>query len=69
MEGAVSSSDRKGGSTSQREAVRQWMNKFEDAFMEKKLSRKKDRSVILLDETKGEEERKDGIRLSLSRPH
>ena len=42
-----------------KEAVRQWMNKFEDAFMEKKLSRKKDRSVILLDETKGEEERKE----------
>jgi transposase-like protein len=35
-----------------KEAVRQWMNKFEDAFAEKKLAKRKDRSVILLDETK-----------------
>jgi transposase-like protein len=35
-----------------KEAVRQWMNKFEQAFAEKKLSEKKERPVILLDETK-----------------
>ena len=35
-----------------KEAVRQWMIKFENAFYEKKLSDVKDRSIILLDETK-----------------
>ena len=35
-----------------KEAVRQWMSKFEYAFAKKRLSRKKERSVILLDETK-----------------
>ena len=35
-----------------KEAVRQWMLKFEEAFAEKKLSERKERPVILLDETK-----------------
>ena len=35
-----------------KEAVRQWMLKFEEAFARRKLARKKNRSVILLDETK-----------------
>jgi transposase len=39
-----------------KEAVRQWMAKFEDAFYEKKLSKKKERPVVLLDETKVNEE-------------
>ncbi len=35
-----------------KEAVRQWMLKFEEAFARKKLARKKEREAILLDETK-----------------
>jgi transposase-like protein len=35
-----------------KEAVRQWILKFEEAFARKKLVRKKDRGTILLDETK-----------------
>src|SRR5712692_8057121 len=35
-----------------KEAVRQWMLKFEEVFARKKLARKKEREVILLDETK-----------------
>jgi putative transposase len=35
-----------------KEAVRQWMLKFEEAFSRKELSRKKERPAILLDETK-----------------
>jgi len=34
-----------------KEAVRQWMAKFEDAFARKRLSRRKVRSIVLLDET------------------
>src|SRR5215831_657163 len=35
-----------------KEAVRQWMVKFESYFESKRLSRRKERPVILLDETK-----------------
>jgi transposase-like protein len=35
-----------------KESVRQWMLKFEEAFAGKKLTEKKERPVILLDETK-----------------
>ncbi len=35
-----------------KEAVRKWIVKFEEAFARKKLARKKNRPVILLDETK-----------------
>ena len=35
-----------------KESVRKWILKFEEAFANKKLARKKDRDVILLDETK-----------------
>ena len=35
-----------------KESVRQWILKFEEAFARKKLARKKERDVILLDETK-----------------
>ena len=35
-----------------KEAVRQWILKFEEAFASRELSRKKERDVILLDETK-----------------
>jgi putative transposase len=35
-----------------KESVRKWILKFEQAFEKKKLARKKDRDVILLDETK-----------------
>ena len=35
-----------------KEAVRQWMLKFEEAFAEKKLSERKERPVILLEETR-----------------
>lgn len=35
-----------------KEAVRQWMQKFEEAFAQRKLARKKERSIVLLDETK-----------------
>ncbi len=35
-----------------KESVRQWVLKFEEAFAEKKLTGKKERPVILLDETK-----------------
>ena len=35
-----------------KEAVRKWILKFEEAFARKKLARKKERDVILLDETK-----------------
>ena len=35
-----------------KESVRQWMLKFEEAFARKKLARKKEKDVILLDETK-----------------
>ena len=34
-----------------KEAVRQWM-KFEEFFVSRRLSRKKERPIILLDETK-----------------
>ena len=35
-----------------KEAVRKWILKFEEAFEKRKLSRKKERNAILLDETK-----------------
>ena len=35
-----------------KESVRQWILKFEEAFAKKKLARKKERDIILLDETK-----------------
>jgi len=35
-----------------KEAVRQWMHKFERFFASRRLSRRKERRVILLDETK-----------------
>ncbi len=35
-----------------KETVRKWILKFEEAFAKKKLARKKERDVILLDETK-----------------
>jgi transposase-like protein len=35
-----------------KESIRQWILKFEEAFAKKKLARKKERDVILLDETK-----------------
>jgi putative transposase len=35
-----------------KESVRKWILKFEEAFARKKLSRRKERDVILLDETK-----------------
>lgn len=35
-----------------KEAVRQWILKFEEIFARKKLARKKEREAILLDETK-----------------
>ena len=35
-----------------KESVRQWILKFEEAFARKKLARKKERDVILLDATK-----------------
>jgi len=35
-----------------KESVRKWILKFEEAFAKKKLARKKERDVILLDETK-----------------
>lgn len=35
-----------------KEAVRKWILKFEEAFAKRKLSRKKERDAILLDETK-----------------
>jgi transposase-like protein len=35
-----------------KETVRKWIMKFEEAFARKKLARKKEREVILLDETK-----------------
>jgi transposase-like protein len=35
-----------------KEAVRKWILKFEEAFAKKKLARKKERDIILLDETK-----------------
>jgi transposase-like protein len=35
-----------------KESVRKWMIKFEQAFARKKLAKKKERDVILLDETK-----------------
>jgi putative transposase len=35
-----------------KESVRKWILKFEEAFARKKLARKKERDVILLDETK-----------------
>jgi putative transposase len=35
-----------------KETVRKWILKFEEAFARKKLARKKEREVILLDETK-----------------
>ncbi len=35
-----------------KEAVRQWILKFESYFSSRPLSRRKERSVILLDETK-----------------
>ena len=35
-----------------KESVRLWILKFEEAFARKKLARKKERDVILLDETK-----------------
>lgn len=35
-----------------KEAVRKWILKFEEAFARRKLARKKEREVILLDETK-----------------
>ena len=34
-----------------KESVRLWMLKFEEAFARKKLARKKERDIILLDET------------------
>ncbi|MDG6907153.1 MAG: hypothetical protein JRN20_15370 [Nitrososphaerota archaeon] len=35
-----------------KETVRKWILKFEEAFARKKLARKKEKDVILLDETK-----------------
>jgi transposase-like protein len=35
-----------------KESVRQWVLKFEEAFARKRLAKKKERDVILLDETK-----------------
>jgi hypothetical protein len=35
-----------------KEAVRQWMMKFEEFFVSRRLSRRKERPIILLDETK-----------------
>jgi len=35
-----------------KEAVRQWMLKFESCFDSRRLSRRKDRPIVLLDETK-----------------
>jgi transposase-like protein len=35
-----------------KESVRKWILKFEEAFARRKLARKKERDVILLDETK-----------------
>ena len=35
-----------------KESIRQWILKFEEAFAKRKLARKKERDVILLDETK-----------------
>lgn len=35
-----------------KESVRQWVLKFEEAFAEKELTTRKDRQIILLDETK-----------------
>ena len=35
-----------------KETVRKWILKFEEAFAKKKLARKKERDIILLDETK-----------------
>ena len=35
-----------------RESVRKWILKFEEVFARKNLARRKERDVILLDETK-----------------
>ena len=35
-----------------KESVRKWILKFEEVFARKELARKKERDIILLDETK-----------------
>jgi transposase-like protein len=48
-----------------KESVRKWIIKFEEAFARKKLARKKERDVILLDETRVKRNGRGGIRICL----